>query len=307
MRIRRLALVLAFAASSAHARIQVPFPDGFLWGTAISGFQSDMGLGAPNDPNSDWWVWVHDAANVASEVVSGDLPEDGPGYWLRFADDAKLARKKVKLNAQRLGIEWSRIFPTSTASVDGSGGIGATELAALDALASQSAVSHYRDVFTALRARRLEPMLTLNHFSLPTWIHDPIGVRDAYAGVDPFSGVVPSLSVPGGWLDAVTIGEFEKLAAYAAWKFGDLVDLWCTLNEPATPTDTPTSTPTLTVTRTREPTRTVPPTETKTPSGLFSVSGSSCAIVDGGHGDSSIFPLLFLAVLVGARRMGRRR
>ena len=26
--------------------------------------------------------------------------------------------------------------------------------------------------------------------------------------------------------------EFAKFAAYAGWKFGDLVDLWCTLNEP---------------------------------------------------------------------------
>ena len=34
-------------------------------------------------------------------------------------------------------------------------------------------------------ASGLEPVLTLNHFTLPTWLHDPIAVRDAFAGVDP--------------------------------------------------------------------------------------------------------------------------
>lgn len=230
---RLAALALLLAAAQADARRgAAPFPDGFLWGTAISGFQSDMGLGAPTDPNSDWWVWVRDPQNLSSGAVSGDLPEDGPGHWLRFAADAKLARRKLRLNAQRLGIEWSRLFPTSTAGVDTSGGIGAAELAALDALADQSAVAHYRAVFEALRRRGLEPMVTLGHFTLPTWIHDPVAVRAAYAGVDPFAGPVPAVDAPAGWLDPATVGEFEKLAAYAAWKFGDLVDLWCTLNEP---------------------------------------------------------------------------
>jgi len=41
------ALALAFvAATPSMARVVVPFPDAFLWGTAISGFQSDMGQGA---------------------------------------------------------------------------------------------------------------------------------------------------------------------------------------------------------------------------------------------------------------------
>ena len=35
-----------------------------------------------------------------------------------------------------------------------------------------------------------------------------------------------------GWLDRSTVEEFRKFAAYAAWKFGDEVALWATLNEP---------------------------------------------------------------------------
>jgi beta-galactosidase len=232
---RLLAVAIGLAALSgapASAGQRLPFPDGFRWGTAIAGFQSDMGVGAPNDEGTDWWAWVRDPQNLAAGRVSGDLPENGPGFWQLHDTDAKLVRRKLHGNAFRMGIEWSRIFPMSTASVDISGGITAATLAALDALADQTAVSHYRGVFAGLRVRGLEPLVTLNHFTLPLWVHDPIEVRDAFAGVDPIAGAVPSGIARGGWLDAGIVDEFAKYAAYCAWKFGDQVDLWATLNEP---------------------------------------------------------------------------
>src|SRR6185369_6412142 len=208
------------------------FPKPFRWGTAISGFQSDMGVGAPVDPNTDWWVWVRDPQNVASHRVSGDLPENGPGFWTLFEKDAALVKKQLAGNAFRMGIEWSRIFPTSTAGVSTANGIDASTLAALDAIADQTAVAHYRDVFKALRKKHLEALVTLNHFTLPLWLHDPIEVRDAFFGADFQIGPVPAGIAHGGWLDPAIVGEFEKYAAYCAWKFGDEVDFWATLNEP---------------------------------------------------------------------------
>jgi beta-glucosidase/6-phospho-beta-glucosidase/beta-galactosidase len=232
MRLLGALVLLAMAGRATAADVPRPFPPGFLWGTAISGFQSDMGLGAPNDPGTDWWVWVRDAQNLAQHRVSGDLPESGPGFWNRFVSDARNARRGLRNNALRMGIEWSRIFPTSTAGVDVSGGVTPAVLAQLDALADQNVVAHYRAVFGALRSRGLEPMVTLNHFSLPLWIHDPIAVRDAFASVDPFNGPVPSGLTKSGWMDPAIVPEFAKLAAYAGWRFGDLVDVWCTINEP---------------------------------------------------------------------------
>jgi beta-galactosidase len=162
---------LLLAATAASARVVQPFPSDFLWGTAISGFQSEMGVGAPADPNTDWWVWVRDPANVSSGRVSGDLPESGPGFYDLFALDAKLARKGLRNEALRLGIEWSRIFPGSTTGIDASGGFTPAVLAVLDALAAPVEVAHYREVFAELRARHLEPVVTLNHFSLPlAWL-----------------------------------------------------------------------------------------------------------------------------------------
>jgi beta-galactosidase len=228
-----VALVVLAPGLAGAAGVARPFPDGFLWGTAIAGFQSDMGQGAPVDAGTDWWTWVRDPQNVAAHRVSGDLPEvGGPGFWLRYAADARLARHGLRANALRMGIEWSRIFPTSTAGVDASGGFTPAVLAQLDALADQTAVQHYRDVFRALRARGLQPMVTLNHFTLPTWLHDAVGVRDAFAAVNPFTGPVPAGLPASGWLDPAIVPELAKLAAYAGWKFGDQVDLWCTINEP---------------------------------------------------------------------------
>jgi beta-galactosidase len=230
--LRAFTFIAALAASALFAaRAAADFPAGFEWGTAVAGFQTEMGANpADNDTNSDWWVWVHDPQNIANGWVSGDLPEDGPGSYSLFDVDATLAQKKLRSTTFRLGIEWSRIFPNSTASVDTSGGITLTTLQQLDALADQAAVAHYRDVLTSVRTHGMVPLVTLQHFTLPLWIHDPIAARDALAGIDP-NAPLPT-GFPGGWLDTSTIDEFEKYAAYIGWKFGDLVDRWVPINEP---------------------------------------------------------------------------
>ena len=213
-------------------RADAAFPDGFLWGTAISAFQTEMGDDpAGNDTASDWWGWTHDADNIADNRVSGDLPEDGPGFYDEFRTHIRRhARRGLASNALRLSIEWSRIFPTSTQSVDASGGITTAVLEQLDALADRDAVRHYRRVLFRIRAAHMVPFVTANHFSLPLWLHDPIAARDAFATADP--NLPPPTGFAGGWLDAATVEEFRKYTAYLAWKLGRHVDYWAPVNEP---------------------------------------------------------------------------
>jgi beta-glucosidase/6-phospho-beta-glucosidase/beta-galactosidase len=224
--------VLALAVLLAVApRAGAAFPPGFLWGTAIAGFQTDMGgASGHDDQTSDWWVWTHDAANITAHRVSGQQPEAGPAFYDNFKSDLGRARTGLHSNAFRMSIEWSRIFPTSTAVVDASGGIDLHVLQQLDALANFAEVAHYRSVLAASRSKKMKPLVTLSHFSLPLWIHDPIAARTALTGIDA-NGPLPT-GFPGGWLDASTVGEFGKFAAYVGWKFGDLVDFWAPLNEP---------------------------------------------------------------------------
>lgn len=211
------------------AGVNLSFPPTFHWGVAHAGFQAEGGPGSPVDPNSDWYKWVHDPINQLLGISNG-VPENGPGTYVKYDSDAALAETELGMNTFRMSIEWSRIFPNSTASVDISdegGAITEDDLEALDELANQAEVQHYSDVFDSLIAHHLEPLITVNHFTLPAWIHDPITTRP-----------LAQLGLPApnaGWLSPDTPVEFEKYAAYLAWKYKDQVDNWTVLNEPVPP------------------------------------------------------------------------
>ena len=165
------------------------FPPGFLFGTSVAGFQVDMGcptLGAAcDDPNSDWYVFVTnlDLVADASTYQVGQPPSVGPGMWELYEQDFDRAQNELAINGLRLSIEWSRIFPTETDNADG--------YEALAALADADNVAHYHAMFQALRARGLEPLVTLNHYALPTWIHDTVGCHQDLANCS-----------PRGWVDS---------------------------------------------------------------------------------------------------------
>ncbi len=209
--------------------VDLSFPDDFHWGVAHAGFQAEGGPGSPIDPNSDWYKWVHHPLNQLLGLTNG-VPEDGPGTYVSYDSDAALAKEELGMNTFRMSIEWSRIFPNSTAGIDitdEGGGVSLADLQALQALANPVEVAHYRAVFDALRAHGLEPLVTVNHFTLPLWVHDPITARPL---------IQLGLPAPAaGWLSDQTPVEFEKYAAFLAYTFGDQVDNWVTLNEPFPP------------------------------------------------------------------------
>jgi beta-glucosidase/6-phospho-beta-glucosidase/beta-galactosidase len=211
-------LVLALAACSSSA--DLVFPRGFLFGTAVAGFQVDMGCptlpaSVCDDPSSDWYRFVTSPEIVGdrSALVKGDPPSRGPGFWELYPQDLDRAASELKNNAFRMSLEWSRIFPRATDGVEG--------YDALRALASADALAGYHSIFAALRARGLKPLVTLNHYTLPTWIHDTVGCHQDLATCS-----------PRGWLDEErTVREIAKYAGFAAREFGGEVDLWATLNE----------------------------------------------------------------------------
>ncbi|MGQ9530970.1 MAG: family 1 glycosylhydrolase [Candidatus Bathycorpusculaceae bacterium] len=125
---------------------------------------------------------------VPAGFVSGDLPENGIAYWNFYEEDHDLARRLV-LNAYRIGIEWSRIFPKSTRAVDvgvegaSDGKISKIEMddeavEELEKASDKEALNHYGAVINDLRMNGFEVFVCLNHFTLPLWIHNPIVDRD---------------------------------------------------------------------------------------------------------------------------------
>ena len=206
----------------------IPFPRSFLFGWSQADFQSEMGLPGSEDPNSDWWAWVHDPENIAAGIVSGDLPENGPAYWhnyKKFHD----AAEAMGLRIARIGVSWSRIFPRQPPPPKGWSpsvervtevDVSESELRELEKYANLEALNHYREMFSDLKARGFTLIINLYHWPLPLWLHDPIRVRRG------------DLSGPTGWLSTRTVFEFARFAAFVASKLDDLADAWSTMNEP---------------------------------------------------------------------------
>jgi len=78
------------------------------------------------------------------------------------------------MDVLRIGIEWSRIFPTSTKHIP----IDSPNLLEeLDKIANKSAVAHYRKIMEDMKTKGLKVFDQSLSFSLPLWLHDPIAVH----------------------------------------------------------------------------------------------------------------------------------
>jgi beta-galactosidase len=196
-------------------------PHGFRLGTAIAGFQVDMGCPtlAPQlceDRRSDWYQWITTPRIEQNPLlyVSKDPPSYGPGFFELYEQDIARAQNELHNDALRMGLEWSRIFPEPTFGIDG--------YEDLRRAASPAALDYYHRVFASLRAHGLVPLVTINHYSLPLWIHDGNACNE---NID--------TCAHRGWIDQdIIVPEIAKYAGFVAREFGGEVDQWATLNEP---------------------------------------------------------------------------
>jgi beta-glucosidase len=157
------------------------FPQGFLWGTATSSHQVEG-----HNTNNQWWDWEQQPGRI----WNGDKSGDACGWWSDATPDLDRA-KALGQNAHRMSIEWSRIEPE-------------------DGRFDDTAIDRYRELLQAMRARDLEPMVTLHHFTNPRW-----------------------LEARGAWLNPQTPRRFARYVNFAVAGLGDLCNLWCTINESA--------------------------------------------------------------------------
>jgi beta-glucosidase len=116
-----------------------PFPDGFLWGVASAGHQSEG-----DNVTSDTWF----AEQVQPTVFQEPSGRACNGYEL-WREDVDLAAG-MGLNAYRFSVEWARVEPEQD-------------------LFDETALGHYEAVVDHCLARDLAPVVTFNHFTSPHW------------------------------------------------------------------------------------------------------------------------------------------
>jgi beta-glucosidase len=156
----------------------IALPDGFFWGAATAAHQVEGG-----NVNSDWWQLEH-AADTPCRESSGDAADS----YHRYREDIGLLAD-AGLDTYRFSLEWSRIEPAP----------GEFSRAQLD---------HYRRMIEACAHAGVTPFLTLQHFTLPSW-----------------------LAREGGWLAP---GAVERFIRYvdACLPLLDDLDWVVTINEP---------------------------------------------------------------------------
>ncbi len=122
----------------------------FLWGVATSAYQSEGGYNGTGQPQTNW-AGAERADDVA---VSGPAAE----FWTRYEEDFA-ACEGLGLTSFRMGIEWSRVQPTTSNG----------ETSAPPPF-DEAALDHYAAMLAAARRHRLEPVVTLHHFVHPAWL-----------------------------------------------------------------------------------------------------------------------------------------
>lgn len=121
----------------------------FWWGIASSPFQNEDRGEKPGSPDyfrTDWDLFA-DAKRVPPR---GD---EAAWSWTHFERDVE-ALKKIGVNHYRFGIEWARVEPQPGRY-------------------NEAAIRRYVEMARRLRAEGIEPVVTLWHFTFPSWLVDP--------------------------------------------------------------------------------------------------------------------------------------
>lgn len=115
------------------------FPEGFLWGVATSGHQTEGG----NDTSDTWF-----AERVEPTVFRQPSGAACDGFR-RWREDVDLVAG-MGLSAYRFSVEWARVEP-----VEGE--------------FSEAALAHYAAIAGRCRELGLAPVVTFNHLTNPHW------------------------------------------------------------------------------------------------------------------------------------------
>lgn len=140
-------------------------PGGFVWGAATAAYQTEGSTKVSGKGKTMWDDYL---------VAQGRfLPDPASDFYNRYEEDIRLAAEHG-VNAIRVSIPWSRIFPNGD-----------------DAKPIAEGVAHYHELFACCNKYGVEPYVTLHHFDTPATLFDA-----------------------GDWLNRRTIDAFVRYAEF---------------------------------------------------------------------------------------------
>ncbi|WP_125579871.1 6-phospho-beta-glucosidase [Lacticaseibacillus suibinensis] len=169
----------------------------FLWGGAVAAHQLEGAWQAGGKGVSIADVMTVGAHGVPRQITAGVLPgQNYPNhtaidFYHHYPEDVKLLGE-LGLKCFRTSIAWTRIFPNGDEDQPNEAGL-----------------QFYDDLFDALLAQGIQPVITLSHFEMPYHL------VEAY----------------GGWRSRKLIGFFTHFAEVVFNRYRDKVKYWMTFNE----------------------------------------------------------------------------
>lgn len=146
------------------------FPKNFYWGSATSSHQVEGGN------HNDWTEWEKEKAEsqaksngstfikpnkkekkllALAKDINNYISGKACDHYNKYEEDFDII-KSLNQNAHRFSIEWSRVEPE-------------------EGKFSKKEIEHYKKIIKALRARNIEPFVTLWHYTHPIWFNKKYG------------------------------------------------------------------------------------------------------------------------------------
>lgn len=157
------------------------FREDFLWGASTSAYQVE---GAYREDGKG--LSVQDVHTPPKGITDFRTASD---HYHHMKEDVALMAE-LGLKAYRFSIAWTRVIP------DGDGEV------------NEKGLEFYENLIDELKAKGIEPVVTMYHFDLPLALHEK-----------------------GGWADRNTVDAFERYARILLERFGKKVKYWLTINE----------------------------------------------------------------------------
>ncbi|XP_050227517.1 beta-glucosidase 12-like [Mercurialis annua] len=132
------------------------FPQGFLWGTATSAYQTEGEANSKGRGPSTWDTFTHKFPERIDDRSNGDVATNS--YNL-YKDDIKKMKTNLGMNAFRFSISWSRVIPSGKLSKG----------------VNEEGINFYNRLINETLKNGLVPFATLFHWDVPQGLEDEYG------------------------------------------------------------------------------------------------------------------------------------